>query len=328
MSFTGKQRDLLNVLAKREEELDIGSSVEKEMTDAMAELTDVFGEGGYGGTGTYTGGSASGTGSGKSHGGAVTLASDMAKLRDDLQRMRHDLHNMHGRGLPNINEYGGLSTMQVGKSSGKYKHTVRHFNPETYSEYIVEFDDGLNYRVTSNTGDTLSTGRIHRLITNKLREEAEAGLRIVAEDVHQQIVQRMRERVNAPKPPKPRKSDIADELAARYEHQHFMEEKSELFHFRTLLGGKGDPIALRTDASVAVSGRNMFGRKYTVKIDGNAMYVPKIELHLKYCFDDDRLVELVESRTDEEKQALKKLLEGLIALKIAEEHHTKLIELL
>jgi len=287
----------------------------------------------------------------------IQLRDEMEQMRDELNRMRLKLKHPTNGGFgyydggnsgesyssgstgpvnvtgphspkpqmpPNTNEYGE-AIIQVGKSSGKYKHTVRHFNPATYSEYIVEFDDGLNYRMTSNTGDALSTGQIKKLITNKLREEARKSRH---NEVNQQIVQRMRERVNAPKPPKPRKSDIADELSARYEHQHFMEEKSALFHYRTLLGGKGDPPALRTDASVTVSASNMFGRKYTVEIDGNAMYVPKIELHLKYCFDDDRLAELVESRTEEERQVLKKLLEGLVALKIAEEHHIKLIQLL
>lgn len=101
-----------------------------------------------------------------------------------------------------------------------------------------------------------------------------------------------------------------------------------LFVSRTWKGEKGKPIEFDEGAKVTVSGHNAFGRKYEVKINGNAVYIPEIENLMDYSYSGDHLDTFLEMCSPAEKVVLLKIIDGLIAMKIAEPYHEGIKQLL
>ena len=114
-------------------------------------------------------------------------------------------------------------------------------------------------------------------------------------------------------------------------HQSATPLSDPIFLSRTWRGEKGEPVELDENANVTVSGHSAFGRKYEVKINGNAIHVPTVENLMEFCFnggDPNLRNAFVEMRSPTEKIILQKIFKGLIAMKIAEPHHVGINELL
>jgi hypothetical protein len=310
-------------------DIDLGSLLEDSMTDplnALDEAVELL-DGLFGGDGdsdnahdAYMGGTSSYT---RGAGGSVHTSSG-ANARHNASMARHDaMMKRHGERLERhaarmerhrekIDNIGkdhprrhfhtrdGNLNIMVGDNSN-YKHTIKLRDTNTDTIITVTFTDENSYTVTSNTGTIPNQDEIKRHIRNHLKKT----------------------------PPKMPENETfkEHELSPRVETT-LAKFQNPLFWSRTWRGGKKEPIEITVDSKVTVSGHNMFGRKYEVTIDGTVIYVPNLENYLLHNHEFHNLDSFVEMCTDEEKVILSKIIDGLIALKIAETHHTELKELL
>jgi hypothetical protein len=314
-------------------DIDLGSLLEDSMTDplnALDEAVELL-DGLFGGDGdsdnahdAYMGGTSSYTRGARGAGGSVHISSG-ASARHNASMARHDaMMKRHGERLERhaarmerhrekIENIGkatrnprhlsigdGNLNIIVGDNS-EHKHTLKLRDTNTDTVITVTFRDEDNYAVESNTGTIPDTDEIKRHIRNHLKY---------------------------PPPEMPENETFTEhELSPRVETT-LAKFQNPLFWSRTWRGGKKEPIEITVDSKVTVSGHNMFGRKYEVTIDGTVIYVPNLENYLLHNHEFHNLDSFVEMCTDEEKVILSKIIDGLIALKIAETHHTELKELL
>ncbi len=90
---------------------------------------------------------------------------------------------------------------------------------------------------------------------------------------------------------------------------------------RTWRGGRGDQLEIHPTSTVTVSVGGMFGRKYTVEIDGTTVYFVKNEEMMERCWARGDLELLIQSWTRPEAVIMLQIIELLRKSHIAEEHH-------
>ena len=127
---------------------------------------------------------------------------------------------------------------------------------------------------------------------------------------------------------KPRTRRQAESLDnALYESME-LRMRGPWLYLRTWRGERGKPLEIRPDARVSVSVGGMFGRKYTVEVDGKTLYFIKLEELMERYWARGDLDILVESFSEEEKPIILQVLQLLKASGIAETHHEEIEKLL
>ena len=288
------------------------------------------------------------------------LREDRAKLKADMKKMKKNLKKSLPRGPVNIQSGGrnnisvsgnesisisgsnGNLTMKVGNMKSKhFEHHLIIREPNTDTTTYVEYFDVDNFSIQndeySGTINDATISKVKAYIRDDIRRHRRKN------GGEEDILGRIRairrsagmDTESRPPPPKPQmpptESFKEHEVFAEYDKPHQSvppHECEPLFLSRTWKGDKGEPMEFDEGAKVTVSGHNAFGRKYEVKINGNAIYVPEIENLMDYCYVGDHLDTFLEMRSPAEKAILLKIIDGLIAMKIAEPHHEGIKELL
>jgi hypothetical protein len=294
------------------------------------------------------------------------LREDKAKLKADMKKMKKNLkRSIHsGSGSSNVmighNSGGGNNisvsgnesisisgsngnlTMTVGNMSpSKFKHSIIIRDVERAIHTTVDYFDDENFTMTNdqysgsfNVNDaTMSKVKAH--IRDDIRRRRRKGEDDTIGRLRAIRISAGMDTESRPPPPEPQmpqnESFKEHEVFTEYDKPHQSvppHECEPLFLSRTWKGDKGEPMEFDEGAKVTVSGHNAFGRKYEVKINGNAIYVPEIENLMDYCYVGDHLDTFLEMRSPAEKAILLKIIDGLIAMKIAEPHHEGIKELL
>ncbi len=293
------------------------------------------------------------------------LKEDRARMKADMKRMKQDLKKSRRGGPVNIQSGGGNNisvsgneSISISGSNGNLTMTVGNMSPSKFKNSItirddkrdirttVDYFDGENFTMTNdqysgafNVNDaTMSKIKAH--IRDDIRRRRHKG----EDDTIGRLraIRRLAGMDTESRPPPPEPQMPPNESFKEHElqsadvfteydkpHQSVPPHKCEpLFLTRTWKGDKGEPMEFDEGAKVTVSGHNAFGRKYEVKINGNAIYVPEIENLMDYCYVGDHLDTFLEMRSPAEKAILLKIIDGLIAMKIAEPHHEGIKELL
>ena len=136
------------------------------------------------------------------------------------------------------------------------------------------------------------------------------------EEVHAQIRERMSPKQKRVRdwPPPPGVEDYVPERGK------YALEPRPAFYKRTWRGDSGDPLECTADSRVTVAGGGMFGRKYTVEVDGTTVYMLGLERIMEEnC--TEILTEFFRSWSDGERAVMVKILTGLDKVGIAESHH-------
>ncbi len=186
----------------------------------------------------------------------------------------------------------------------KHKMTFKH-NGE---RVVVRFNDENDIQIQTS-GD----------LDNELMEE---------------IRLRIREDGGVPtdKPSRPRSKTQADAEDAIRDLRRMagtaMRRGVPWFSARNWKGGRGKPLEFTADSRVAVSTGGMFGRKYTVEVDGTTVYMLKAEEMMERCWRRGDLNLLVESWTEDERAIMLQILGILSKSGIAERHHEEVAKLL
>lgn len=250
----------------------------------------------------------------------------------------------HGGGNSNISVSGNESisisgtngnlTMKIGNMrENKFKHKLKLTDNNTATTTHIRYFDENNFVMTNDE----FSGSINDATIKNVKHSIHA-------DIHKHNA------AKRPPPPEPQmppnESFKEHELYTPYipikseqpsrdmiweeiEFQDAMEEFSEpLFRVRTWTGNRGKPIKFDEGARVTVSGHNSFGRKYEVKINETAIFVPTVEELMVFCYERNHIEAFVELSSTAEKAILLKIIDGLIATEIAEPHHIKIKELL
>jgi hypothetical protein len=110
--------------------------------------------------------------------------------------------------------------------------------------------------------------------------------------------------------------------------QHRSFELRPLLWTRSLRGEKKDPLDFTPESKVTVAGHSMLGRKYEVAVDGTTIYILKIEEMMENCHQRGDLNVFVDGWTEDEKAIMDKVIDGLEALEIIEDHHKAVRELI
>lgn len=111
--------------------------------------------------------------------------------------------------------------------------------------------------------------------------------------------------------------------------QYIKEEKVHTaFSARTWRGERGAPLDIEEGAHVSVSGHSMFGRKYTVEINGTTVYMVKIEELMERYWRNEQLSIFIDYWSPIEREVMGKIIDGLRHLNIIEEHHEGIEKLL
>lgn len=314
--------------------------------DSLGETFDSISDSEYGSSNGYTGASRQAEEHDQRYRMRVALAEDRAKLRADMKKMKKNLKKSMPRGKVNIQSGGknsnnisvsgsdsvsisgtnGNLTMKIGnmrENSFKHKLTIREPNTDTIT--IVRYYDENNFSVFNDeqSGSFNINDVSIRNIKRYIRDDIEQHK---TPDRTDDVIERLR---------KIRHDAGMDESSADEEFFREVEstDTTESFHDpiflkRTWGGESGLPMEFDESAKITVSGYNAFGRKYEVKINGTAIYVPTIESLMDYCYIGDHLDAFIQMRSPAEKVILLKIIDGLIALKIAEPHHIGIKELL
>jgi hypothetical protein len=276
------------------------------------------------------------------------LREDKAKLKADMKKMKKNLKNSLPRGRVNIQSntqsgggnnisVSGNESISISGSNGNLTMTVGNMSPSKFKNSItirddkrdirtiVEYFDAENFTMTNDQ----YSGAFN--VNDATMSKVKAHIR---DDIRKRKIRNTFEQLRPP-PPKPQmppnETFKEHEVFTEYDKPHQSvppHECEPLFLSRTWKGDKGEPIEFDEGAKVTVSGHNAFGRKYEVKINGNAIYVPEIENLMDYCYVGDHLDTFLEMRSPAEKAILLKIIDGLIAMKIAEPHHEGIKELL
>jgi len=253
--------------------------------------------------------------------GGARSRHDAAMAKHDVRMKKHnakmathmDKHNARMKNFDaKMKKLRGQSSSDFdvhsthGIASGtKHKHTIKLRDINTDTTIVVTFNDENSYAVTSNTGSVPNSDEVKRHIRNHLKKTP------------------------TPTPPKmPENETVYEHELSHRANLSLAREQNPIFWSRTWTGGKKESIEINKDSKVTISGHNMFGRKYEVTVDGTAIHVPNVEGYMFHNYRYNNLDAFVEMCTDEEKEILRKIIDGLIALKIAETHHTELKELL
>lgn len=273
------------------------------------------------------------------------------KLKDQLDSLPRDIVDLSktlaiqtaGRNSNNISLSGSESvsisgtngnlTMKIGNMrENTFKHKLVIREPNTDTTTTVRYYDENNFSASNdehsgslNVNDA-SLKAIKRHIRDDIRRHDHddlAGLHDKAPD-HAAQLRKLRKLANMVAPP-PIDEELFREIELRDTEESFGDP---IFLERTWGGESGLPIEFDEDAKVTVSAHNVFGRKYGVKINGIAIYVPTVEDLMDYCWIGDHLDAFIEMRSPAEKVILLKIIDGLIALEIAEPHHTGIKQLL
>jgi len=286
------------------------------------------------------------------HASKSRMKAEKEKMKADMKQMKKDLKkslpggdlttsniNVTGEDGVSISSSNGKFTMRVGNNT-RYKHSIVIRDNLNDIRSAVDYLDDKNFTVTNDE----FSGSIN--INDNSVAKIKAHIR---DDIQRR---ERRDRIRRPPPPMPqmppntsfREHELSPDLDImappfdteggtfdEYDkpHQSAPPHTCEpLFVSRTWKGEKGKPVEFDEGAKVTVSGHNAFGRKYEVKINGNAIYVPEIENLMDYCYVGDHLDTFLEMRSPAEKVILLKIIDGLIAMKIAEPHHEGIKELL
>jgi len=256
---------------------------------------------------------------------------DLRQLKRDLDNMNRDMKNV-GMGVRSRarlvrktaeqirSASGGVSTPRtithsehttvIGEISNKYKHQFAYRDDKRSIYLTVHFNTPTQFCVKSDYDAYIPTDEDITNIKRRIRHylKPKTSNSELEEKNGDELLDRMRKRV-------------AKDKMKKY-------ETDTIFYARTLFGGQGKPIRFHEGSKVLVSGHNLFGRKYEVEIGGKTIYTPFLESYMERCQKHGVLDYFVEKRSDDEKVILKKIMECLVTLKIAEPHHLKILELL
>jgi hypothetical protein len=98
-----------------------------------------------------------------------------------------------------------------------------------------------------------------------------------------------------------------------------------VFNARTWFGNCGKSLEFGANSEVVVYSGSLFNRKYTVEVDGVTVYMVIIENMLSASGYTSMFLETL---PDDTKIIMRKILEGLKTLDIAEEHHLAALDIL
>lgn len=143
-------------------------------------------------------------------------------------------------------------------------------------------------------------------------------------DIDLELINEIRQRIRGESKWDKMKPRSTARPRTRRQHESAAGMKRPWFWSRNWRGEPKEPIELRPDAHVAVATGGMFGRKYTVEIDGTTVYMLKIEELMARYYGDNLVQTFVASLEDNERTILKKIIDGLQKLGIAEKHHIEI----
>ena len=291
------------------------------------------------------------------------------KIKAEMKEMKKRLKKSLPRGTVNIQSGGsnnisissgdsisiatinGCTSVKVGNIAEKhFIHKTRLYEPNTNCNTHVTYYDADNFRVTNDESspsfnlDDTSLRQIKSAIRADIKHHKQTDARSIAS---------MRAMAGmAPEGPpnvsiggsgsgasfgdgasgatesSGRLNTYADYHAERVNRLVPAEPEPILLE-RNWKGDSGKPIEFDEDATITMTGRSMFGRKYGVEINGTAIHVPSIEGFMIFCFEGDHLDYFSEMRKRPgEKAIFLKIINGLIAMDIAEPHHMAIKQVL
>ena len=318
----------------------------------------------FGGDAQYTGGAGGAAGSGKgariSGGSTNNVDNEILKVRGEIEVLKARLQEKkvearearaEQRAIrtaarlatrsqrpppkpqmpPNISVSDwGETSITVGDSDQSYAYEFTHNEPNTDTRVKVQYNDEYNYTVHSNVLSIDTDYIVYRIQANMRsgRHKQSAVPAYHTSYVPTNSKSPIREQLTDSLEAQIRKRVGLSDPKPEPEHIHEEPMDYNIFYTRTLFGKQGEPMDIRSDAEVSVSGHNIFGRKYEVRIDGNAIHVPFLERYMLNCYRMDNIDIFIEMRTDIDKVILGKVFKGLIAMNIAEPHHIAINELL
>ena len=221
------------------------------------------------------------------------LERDRSKLAEDLEKVKGDLERAKKRSK-------SRSSVQIttgSKRSRKPNKLTFDYKGEKVTVHYANANDVQI--VTSGDVDAELMAEVKRRIKEKKQSSRQRRVRDW---------------------PKPR---------TRSQHEAvYQTQPAVLFWTRNWKGEKKEPLKFTPESKVAVSGKSMLGRKYTVEVDGTTIYMLKFEELMERCHHRGDLDAYVRSWSDDEKAIMRKILASLDALKISEDHHRAAAKLL
>jgi hypothetical protein len=292
------------------------------------------------------------------------MKAESQRLKIEMKEMKKRLKKSLPRGTVNIQSGGsnnisissgdnisistinGNTSVKVGNVAEKhFIHKTRLYEPNTNCNTHVTYYDADNFRVTND--ESSPSFNLNDTSLRQIKSAIRADIKHHEKQAGNEIIDRIKRRGKEPKgppnyiegerPPPPKPMMPPNESFKEHElHNPYIPietkqsyEAEPIFLARNWKGDRGEPIEFDEDAKVTMTGRSMFGRKYEVKIDGTAIHVPTIESHMKFCFEGDHLSYFSEMRKRPgEKAIFLKIINGLIAMDIAEPHHMAIKQVL